>query len=153
MGLIVGIVGSWLIVFALPFICKYTFNFRFFLFEHFRLWGYQLRHYNEFMTEPVSRMGNKSRWNRNRWSLTPCWNSGLHPILTLPFYSGVPVETSLLWSLWLVYLLSIINFLFNSPDFTTDWIFRIFAESTSMLYFHTLSHLHTCTHTVSSPLN
>lgn len=36
------------------------------------------------------------------------------------------------------------QFPFDSPDFTTDWIFRIFAESTWLLHNHRLSLLHTC---------
>lgn len=50
------------------------------------------------------------------------------------------------------------QFPFDSPDFNTDWIFRIFGESTWLLHNHRLSLLHTCRctcmHTlISVPVN
>lgn len=76
---------------------------------------------------------------------------------TLLFYLGVQMETehlmNIYWHIpgcWVSYeVCDHHQFPFNLPDFTTNWIFGIFAESTRLLYNHTLSltHTDTCAYT------
>lgn len=113
---------------------------------------------SEFITEPVSRMGNKRRWSENHWPPL-CWNHGLHPIFTL--FKGPDGNQNISWHVpgcWASYEvsekyipLSSIGFLFSSPDFTIDLLFGIFAESTR-LYTVSCCLMYTRVHTHFSTL-